>query len=472
VTAQSPSNVLGMMKIFRPYSLEQQLLLPPDLREWVPEDDLVWFISDTVDVLDLSAIVDVYDHGDGRGQPPYHPAMMVKLLLYAYCSGMPSSRKIERATHRDVAFRALTADQHPDHDSIAEFRQRHLSALATLFVQVLRLCQAAGLVTLGHVALDGTKIKAHASRHKAMSYARMADTERRLQEEVRRLLDEAERVDAAEDATFGPDRRGDEVPAELARRETRLAKIRALKAVLEKEAREGAAQAADAARAKLAAREQRTGRQQGRPAKVPDPAQARLAPTAQRNFTDPESRIMKDTATDSFIQGYTAEAAADSHQQIVIACGVTNAAQDVEQFGPLLAQIATHVGQRPAVITADAGFFSEANLSVAAACGIEAYIPPDRDRHGIPPGAGPPADHRRGRASERMRAKLRTPMGEAIYRRRKAIIEPVFAYIKDRRGFRRFSFRGLAKVSAEWSLICLTHNLLKLYRARPCAQPV
>jgi len=461
-----------MTKTFRPYSLEQRLLLPPDLREWVPEDDLVWFISDTVDALDLSAIVASYDGGDGRGQPPYHPAMMVKLLLYAYCVGMPSSRKIERATHRDVGFRALTADQHPDHDSIAEFRKRHLPALAQLFVQVLRLCQAAGLVKLGHVALDGTKIKANASRHKAMSYARMEETERQLQEEVRRLLDEAERVDAAEDAEFGPGRRGDELPAELARRETRLAKIRALKATLDHEAREQAAQAAEEARAKLAAREHRVGSKKGPPANVPDPDHARPAPTAQRNFTDPDSRIMKDGATDSFVQGYTAEAAADSHAQIVVACGVTNAAQDVEQFAPMLTQIEGHTGQRPTVMTADAGFFSEANLRAAHARGVDAYIPPDRDRHGVAPGAGPPAWNRRGAASEQMRAKLRTPLGDAVYRRRKVIIEPVFAYIKDRRGFRRFSFRGLTKVGAEWTLICLTHNLLKLHRARLSPQPV
>ena len=461
-----------MSKTFRPYSLDQRLLLPPDLREWVPEDDLAWFISDTVDELDLSSIVDSYDEGDGRGRPPYHPALMVKLLLYAYCVGLPSSRKIERATHRDVAFRALAADQHPDHDSIAEFRKRHLAALAQLFVQVLQLCQAAGLVKLGHVALDGTKIKANASRHKAMSYARMADTEQRLHEEVRRLLDEAERVDAAEDAEFGPGRRGDELPADLARRETRLTKIRALKAALEQEAQDRAARAAAEARAKLAARELRSGRQKSRPPRVPDPTQARPAPSAQRNFTDPDSRIMKDGATDSFVQGYTAEAAADSHAQIVVACGVTNAAQDVEQLAPLLAALETHTGQRPAVMTADAGFFSEANLRAAHERGIDAYIPPDRARHGVAPGGGPPAPNRRGDASEQMRAKLRTPLGTAIYRRRKAIIEPVFAYIKDRRGFRRFSFRGLPHVRAEWSLICLTHNLLKLYRARTCPQPV
>src|SRR2546422_7706463 len=220
------ANVLAMTKAYRPYTLDQQLLLPPDMRQWLPEGDLALFISDVVDELDLAAIYRSYETGDGRGQPPYDPAMMVKVLLYAYCMGLRSSRKIEHATHRDVAFRVLAGDQHPDHDSIAEFRRRHLDRLAGLFLQVLRLCQAAGLVTLGQVALDGTKVQANASRHKAMSYARMEGTERRLDGEVRRLLDEADRVDAAEDAQYGPGRRGDELPAELARRETRLAAIR------------------------------------------------------------------------------------------------------------------------------------------------------------------------------------------------------------------------------------------------------
>ena len=262
---------MTMTKTFRRYDLNQRLLLPPDLREWLPEGDVALFISDVVDELDLSAMVRAYEQGDGRGQPPYHPAMMVKLLVYAYCMGQPSSRKIERATYRDVAFRVLAADQHPDHDSIAAFRQRHLPALAGLFIQVLQLCQAAGLVTLGHVALDGTKIKANASKHKAMSYARMEATEQRLEREVRALLEQAEQVDAAEDAQYGPGRRGDELPAELARRESRLAAIRAAKAALEAEAKAEAARAAEQARAKLAAREQRVGSTKGRVPKVPDP---------------------------------------------------------------------------------------------------------------------------------------------------------------------------------------------------------
>src|SRR5437879_906379 len=225
-----------MPNAFRPHTLDQQLLLPPDMRQWLPEGDLARFISAVVDELDLSVIYGSYEAGDGRGQPPYDPAMLVKVLLYAYCTGLRSSRKIERATYRDVAFRVLAGDQHPDHDSIAAFRQRHLTALADVFGQVLRLCHEAGLVKLGRVALDGTKIKANASKHKAMSYARMEQTEARLTQEVRQLLDEAQRVDAAEDAEYGRGRRGEELPAELARRESRLAAIRAAKAALEAEA--------------------------------------------------------------------------------------------------------------------------------------------------------------------------------------------------------------------------------------------
>ena len=455
-----------MPKTFRPYDLDQRLLLPPDLRDWLPADHLALFISDVVDELDLSAIVQVYEEGDGRGQPPYHPAMMVKLLLYGYCVGRPSSRRLERATYEDVAFRVLAADQHPDHDSLATFRQRHLGALAGLFGQVLRLCQQAGLVTLGHVALDGTKLKANASKHKAMSYARMEDAERRLEAEVQRWLEAAAEVDAAEDGQYGHGRRGDELPPELADRQKRLATIRAAKAALEQEARTRAEQAKGEAEAKAAAREQRPGRRKGHHIRIPDPRQAAPPPTAQRNFTDPESRIMKDGATNAFVQGYNAQAAVDAARQIIVGCTLSAAAADVEHFVPLLAAVARNTGRGPLVVTADAGYFSDANLSAAETAAIDVYIPPDREHHGHRLGAGPAHVSRRGQRSDEMRAKLRTPAGEAIYRRRKAIIEPVFAYIKAHRGFRQFSLRGRAKVAGEWALICLTHNLLKLFTHR------
>jgi len=467
VTVTERLTMLGAMnKTFRPYDLNQRLLLPPDLRDWLPEGHLALFISDVVDELDLSAVVQAYE-GESRGQPPYHPAMMVKLLLYAYCIGKPSSRKIERATYEDVAFRVLAADQHPDHDSLAEFRKRHLAALAELFVQVLRLCQAAGLVKLGHVALDGTKIKANASKHKAMSYARMEEAERRLEGEVQALLAQAQQVDTVEDAEYGRGRRGDELPAELARRESRLAKIRAAKTALEQEARAHAAAAAAAAQVKLAAREQRVGSAKGGVPKLPDPEQARPEPTAQRNFTDPDSRLMIDRATKSYAQAYNAQAAVDGQAQIIVACGVTQSAVDAGQFVPMFRQIRQHLGQKPAVGLADAGYFSEANLTAPELAGVALYVPPDRQPHG--------ETGRSSRAAsplaEAMRAKLQMAEGHGVYALRKAIVEPVFGQIKEVRRFRRFSFRGVVKVTAEWVLICLTHNLLKLFRAQqPCAQ--
>jgi len=459
-----------MTKMFRPYSLDQRLLLPPDLREWLPEGHLALFVSDVVEELDLSAIVAAYEGGDGRGQPPYHPALMVKLLLYAYCTGRPSSRKIERATYEDVAFRVLAADQHPDHDSLAEFRKRHLDALAGLFVQVFQLCQAAGLVKLGHVALDGTKIKANASKHKAMSYDRMSAAEQQLEAEIRALLDHAAQVDAAEDAAYGRGRRGDELPAELARRESRLGRIRTAKAALEQAAKAEAEEAAEVARAKLAAREQRVGSAKGGVPTVPDPEHAAPAPKAQYNFTDPDSRIMVDSATKSFTQAYNAQAAVDGHAQIIVACGVTQAAPDVEQFVPMMERVVHATGQAPTAVTADAGYFSEANLGAPVVAGLDVYIPPDRLKHRAACGAPPPPPRIQSAVAGQMREKLATPAGRAVYALRKTIVEPVFGQIKEVRGFRRFSFRGAPKVTAEWGLICLTHNLLKLFGARGAMQ--
>jgi len=459
-----------MSKTFRSYTLNQRLLLPPDLREWLPEGHLALFVSDVVDALDLSAIFAVYEQGDGRGQPPYDPALMVKLLVYAYCTGRPSSRQVERATYEEVAYRVLAADQQPDHASIADFRKRHLAALANLFVQVLRLCQAAGLVKLGHVALDGTKVKANASKHKAMSYGRMAVAEQKLEEEVQALLAQAAAVDRAEDARYGQGQRGDELPAELARRESRLRKIREAKAALEQEARAQAEAAAAAAQAKIAERlrsEAETGQKaKGRAPTVPDPAQARPAAKAQRNFTDPESRIMKDGATKAFEQAYNAQVAVDSQAQVIVAAAVTQEANDKQQLVPMLMAVQDNVGQLPEKASADTGFFSEANLIAKALAGVDLYVPPERPSPTTPDAVAPAAASPEGSVREQMRHKLRTPEGQAVYKMRKAIVEPVFGQIKEGRGFRRFLFRGLAQVAAEWTLICLTHNLLKLFRGR------
>lgn len=445
-----------MAREFLPYDLDQHYLLPPDMRDWLPEGHLAWFVSDVVDSLDLSAVLAAYEKQELRGRPGYDPTMLVKLLLYAYCVGRPSSRRIERATYEEVPFRVLTGAQHPDHASIAAFRRRHLPALAGLFLQVLVLCRKAGLVKLGHVALDGTKVRASASRHKAMSYARLQSAEEELGAEVEALLAEAERVDEREDALYGSETRGDELPKELQRRESRLAKIRAAKEALEREARERAEGAAKEARERLREREAKEAARGkkfgGRPPRVPDPQAARPGPREQKNFTDPESRIMMDGASKSFVQAYNAQAAVDAHSQVIVAASVTQEANDKRQLRPLLAQVAASLGALPRQVSADSGYFSSANLSDPALAKVELYVPPEKRVRSCA-------------VADAMREKLAGEEGRAVYARRKAVVEPVFGQVKEVRGFRRFSLRGLEMVSAEWQLISLTHNLLKLHRS-------
>jgi transposase len=458
-----------MGKQFRDCNLDQMLLLPASLHDWLPEGHLARFVAEVVETLDLSAIYAKYEEGDGRGLAAYDPRMMVRLLIYGYCRGVASSRRMERATYEDVAFRYLAADEHPDHDTIADFRKEHSVALSQLFVQVLRLCQQAGLVKLGHVALDGTKVKANASKHKAMSYERMGEAEKKLEEEVKALLDEAARVDAEEDGKYGKGKRGDELPAELQRRETRLAKIREAKAALEREAREQAEKEKAQVEARLKERAQQEAERGrkfgGRPPEAPDLEKAKPEAKAQRNFTDPDSRIMKDGATKEFVQAYNAQAAVDSEAQVIVAASVTQDANDQKQLVPLLEQVKIVTGRKPQQATADSGYFSEANVTDARLVGIDLLVSPDRQKHGreMPASTGPPPPESAGSA-EQMRHKLRTPEGWAVYKMRKAVVEPVFGQIKEQRGFRRFLLRGLANVTAEWNLICATHNLLKLYR--------
>src|SRR5579884_1431468 len=436
-----------MGKRFRNCDLNQRLLLPASLEEWVPEGHLARFVAEVVETLDLSAIYGWYEERDGRGLAAYDPRRMVRVLIYGYSRGVASSRRIERATYEDVAFRYLAADQHPDHDTIAAFRKEHLENLSKLFVEVLRLCQRAGLVKLGQVALDGTKVKANASKHKAMSCGRMGEAEKKLEAEVKALLEEAARVDAEEDAKYGKGRRGDELPPELARRETRLRKIREAKAELEREAREAAErkQAEVGARLKeRAKKEEERGRKLGeRPPQAPDPEQAKPEPKAQRNFTDPDSRIMKDGATKEFVQAYNAQAVVDSEAQVIAL-----------------------MESKPQRAMADAGYFTEASVTDGRLEGIDLFVAPDKQKHSdeVRVATGPPPPESSSGA-ERMRYQLRTAEGRAAYKRRKAIVEPVFGQIKEARGFRRFLLRGLGKVSAEWKLICATHNLLKLYRS-------
>jgi len=446
-----------MPKRFRDYNPDQMFLMPPSLRDWLSEDHLAYFICDVVDHLDLSLIMRTYEES-GRGQPPYHPAMMVKLLFYAYCVGIPSSRKIEARTYEDVAFRLIAAAQHPDHDTIAEFRSRHLKALSGLFVEVLLLCRKAGLVKLGHVALDGTKIRANASKHKAMSYGRMCEREKELEREVKELLGRAREVDEEEDRLYGKGKRGDELPDELRFRESRLKKIREAKEALEREARE------------KALKEGRIN-DDGRPVKPKGGRKPKFPPGVpkakdQRNFTDPESRIMKDPASKGFVQGYNAQAAVDGKSQVIVAADVTDEPNDKKQIEPMLGQVEKDLGQRPGELSADSGYYSENNVQFIQGMGIEPFIAPGRDKHTEKEMSAPV-----GRIpaylsiKERMRRKLRTKRGKAIYGRRKEVVEPVFGQIKQVRGFRAFSLRGLEKVRWEWRLICATHNLLKLFRS-------
>jgi transposase len=459
---------------FIPDTVNQTLLFPPSLDDWLPEGHLARFLLDVVSALDLSAIYKSYQDKDGRGQAAYAPEMMVRLLLYGYARGVYSSRKIQTRTFEDVAFRYLSGDQHPDHATIAEFRKRPLEALSGLFTQALLLCSEAGLVKLGHVSIDGTKIKANASKHKAMSYKHMNETEARLKQEIDALLATAEKTDAEEDAQYGKDRHGDELPAELQRRESRLQKIGEAKAALEQEAKEKASQQRVEAEQKLAEREEeerRTGKgKRGRKpcpeGAQPDPDKAKPDDTAQRNFTDPESRIMPDGANKgSFVQGYNAQIAVDSASQVIVAAEITQETNDKKQLLPMIAQIAANLEQKPEKVSADTGYFSEANVTDEQVKDVDLYVATGRDKHGSAVEASsdpPPAE---ASPKEAMREKLRTEAGRTVYKMRKAIVEPVFGQIKEQRGFRRFSLRGKENVSREWKLVCAVSNLLKLFRA-------
>ena len=470
-------------------------MLPPSPLDWLPEEHLAYFLLETVSQLDLRAISSHYER-EHRGFPPHDPRMMVALLLYAYCVGVPSSRKIEQRTHEDIAFRVLCANTHPDHSCISEFRRIHLEALSALFVQVLRLCERMGLVKLGTVALDGTKLKANASKHKAMSWARMQKDTERLEHKVRELLAAAEHADTQEDAQYGKSRRGDKLPEELRRAQSRLARIRAAQAELLAEAQAQAQQKKESqdepvqAQAMLeemqrikaaqelaqAAKETTQTDDEPPPPSGPGPLPTHRIPvdkqgtpkgSAQRNFTDADSRIMKNNS--GFLQGYNGHIAVCGEHQIIVAQGLSNQSPDAEYFVPMLDRLLTLCGRIPDAALADAGFFSEANIRRAEARGIDVYIAPARTPHGE---KEPAADATPGTTSPykaAMQSKLQSAPGEALYRRRKGIVEPVFGQIKNR-GLGRLSLRGLDKVRGEWSLITLSHNLLKLHKARARAR--
>ena len=427
-----------MTKPFRTYLPEQDLLLPPSLREWLPEDHLAYFVSDVVDQLDLSAIESVYEEDD-RGQPPYHPRMMTKVLLYGYCVGVFSSRKLQKRLMEDVAFRLLAAGNQPDFRTLSDFRKKHLGALEKLFQQVLRLTLETGTMKLGRVVLDGSKVKANASKHKAMSYGRMKETEKRLREEVRRLLHQAEAADQEDDRRYGRDRRGDELAEELRRRESRIRRIRQAQRALEERAREQA-------------------HSEGQ-----DKSQSKPSPKTQYNFTDPESRIMK--GADGFVQAYNTQVAVEPVFQLIVGQAVTPTVNDKQQLVPLIERIEEQSGQKPEEVLADSGYCSEENLRYLGKRKIIGWVATEKRKHSEPRRPCPrgPLPAEAGEV-QRMKRKLETQVGTAVYATRKIVVEPVFGQIKQVRGFRQFLLRGLEKVRGEWALICLTHNLLKLHK--------
>lgn len=446
-------------KSYRAWQPNQVFLLPPSMHDWLPQGHLVYFLLDVVDGLDLSKIEAVYQKKDPRGERPWNPRMMVALLLYGYCIGVRSSRRLEKATYEDVAFRVLTGGTQPDHSSIAEFRKAHLEAISALFLEILRLCEQAGIVKLGRVALDGTKMKANASKHKAMSHARMKEREAELRAEIEAMLREAGVADANEDAIHGRDQRGDELPEALRRRQDRLLRIEEAKAALEAEAKA-------AREAELAERE--ASKQE--PPDAPSPPtlpehqvrhDAAGAPDvkAQRNFTDPDSRIMKQGK--DYVQGYNAQAVVDDEEQVIVAAAVTNHPADAQHFPAMVAAVEDNLGERPVQVLGDAGYYSAENIAFFEARGIDGLLSVGREKHVLDTSTAV-APSKDSRAD--MRARLHTAIGKGAYSRRKCIVEPVFGQIKDARGIRSFLLRGLEQVRGEWSLVCLTHNLLKLFR--------
>ena len=420
--------------------------MPPSLRDWLPEDHLAFFLSDAIDALDLSAFEARYGE-EGPGNQAFDPRMMLKVLVYAYATGTFSSRKIAAKLHEDVAYRVLGADNFPAHRTISDFRQRHLPEFRDLFVQVVQTAQEVGLVKLGTVAVDGSKLKANASKHKAMSYRRMKEEETRLRKEIRALLAQAKKTDGREDKRYGKDRRGDELPAERVRREDRLRTIRAARQRLEARQRE-----ADREKGREPGDQDRT----GKPGKPFKRAFGEPEASDQENFTDPDSRIMK-RGSSGYAQCYNVQIAVDEAEQILVAAGVTQSASDVHQLEPLLEQIQETTGQYPDKTLADAGYRSESNLQMLEEKGIEGFVAMGRK----PNGESKPPDPE-NEATCRMAKKMKTPSAQNHYRKRKYLGEPPFAWIKSVMGFRRFSVRGVEKVTAEWSLACLAANLRRM----------
>ena len=485
-----------MPKQYRPWNPDQTYLFPPSAREWLPKNHLVFFLLDIMDEFDLERIEEAIQEKDPRGERPYDPRMMVALLVYCYCTGVYSSRKIEMATYEDVATRALTGESHPHFTTINEFRRVHRETLSLLFFAALDMCRRAGMVKMGHVSIDGTKVKANASKHKAMSYKRMEEKERELFEQVRQILERADEVDDREDELYGKGKREWEMPEELLDRETRLKRIREIKAEMDEEARQKRAgqlrEQGRELREKAQAEERtRVRKSHESQAKTRDaqaeeldpggePSQKAEAtalprhgirvtpegtpkPDVQRNFTDPESCLMQ--GSDGYIQAYNCQIAVDDEHQVIVANGVTNQPPDSHNLLPMVHRIKESCGRVPGHVSADNGYWNAVVERGCAKLGTDALVATGRVKHGQsgpPTKTGPPPDDLDAR--ERMRHKLDTEQGRELYACRKWIVEPVFGQIKEARGFRRFSFRGLEAVIAEWSFLCACHNLLKLFR--------
>jgi transposase len=458
-------------KRFRVCDLNQPFLVPPSLQDWLPEDHLARFVGDVTNEVDLNGIYAEYERSDGRGLSAYHPLLLTRLLLYGYSIGVTSSRAIEKATYDNVAFRYLAADQHPDHDTIASFRQEHLETLAGLFLQALRLCEKAGLVKLGNVAIDGTKILANASTRRSATHQKLSERERYWETAVERLLAEAQRTDEQEDRRFGKGQPADPLPEELASAQSRLERIRQAKAELEKEAQQ-----------ELEAANESHTTKRGRPTKLEQIGRAALdpqqrdkekkrrrrakrnagQPTRQYNFVDPDSRVMRDNARKSFVQAYNAQIAVDAHQQVIVAAEITQKTTDREQLLPMVQSVCTSTARIPETVTADAGYWDTSSLRDIGLQGIQALVSPDAQVQ--PLGTPLPPNAPKNPEAVRMREVLLSPAGKILYTLRKATVEPVFGQIKEVRGLRRFRLRGLRRVQCEWKLICATHNLLKLFR--------
>ncbi len=491
-----------MSKTFRPWKIDEPLFLPPMVQDFVAEDHLARFVLSLVrDEIDLAAITSSYD--SDRGQPPFDPVMMTALLLYSYCCGIYASRRIATACRERVDFMSIVGFDAPDFRTVSEFRRRHLKALGALFTQTLHLCETAGLVKLGHVALDGTKIKANASKHKAMSYERMEKRAVELEAEVARWLAVAEATDAAEDKLYGADKSGEEMPDWVADKKRRAERIRKAKAELEAEAKAAAEAKLKAAAEAQAQREAEGRKKPGRPTAPPSTAPD---PKAQKNFTDPESRIMK--SKDGFVQAYNAQIAVDGQAQVIVAQNVTQSGVDSGQLVPMIDATKTNLGRYPVQASADAGYCSEANLEALENRDIDGYVATGRARNAVAgnvkgeaaaaPGAPEPvsvttpetepkpqaepvatstpqaepvstskpeAEPKQTRV-EAMRAKLKAGGHASPYRLRKQLPEPVFGQIKQARGFRQFLLRGFEKVCGEWAMVCTAHNLLKLAQGR------